>query len=228
MSAGNPKALKELRINNIKGVVFDLDGTLIDSKSDILSAFSFAFDNLKVEKPPDEVLIHTIGARLEECFKPFLGDDENLLKEAARLFRIHYESHFLDKTKPFKGIEPLLKNLSEKRLLAVVTMKKGKYARKVVSNFGWDGYFKCVVGAEEGLKAKPDPEMLKKAIGNIGLKKEEIVYIGDTAVDLQTAKNGGVRFIFVKWGYGNLDGELNGVEVVSEPSQIIELLEKNS
>lgn len=219
--------MKELKINNIKGVVFDLDGTLIDSKSDILSAFSFAFDNLKVEKPPDEVLIHTIGARLEECFKPFLGDDENLLKEAAQLFRIHYESHFLVKTKPFKGIETLLKNLSEKRLLAVVTMKKGKYAREILFHFGWSHYFKCVIGAEEGLKAKPDPEMLKKAIENIGLKKEEIVYIGDTAVDLQTAKNGGVRFIFAKWGYGNLDGNLNEIKVVNEPLQIIDLLKNN-
>lgn len=214
-----------MKANKIKGIVFDLDGTLIDSKKDILSAFSYAFDNLKVQKPSDEVLIHTIGARLEECFRPFLGDDKALLKEAARLFRIHYESHFLDKTKPFEGIETLLKKLSGSFSLAVVTMKKGCYARKVISNFGWDKYFKCVVGAEEGLKAKPDPEMLDKALSNLFLRKEEIVYVGDTVVDLMTAKNGGVNFIYVKWGYGTLDGTFNNIPTANCPSDIVFMLD---
>jgi phosphoglycolate phosphatase len=218
--------LKELITNKIKGIVFDLDGTLIDSKNDILSAFSYAFENLKAKKPPDEVLIHTIGARLEECFKPFLGDDENLLKEAARLFRIHYESHFLDKTKPFEGVEDLLKELKDRFSLAVVTMKKGYYARKVINNFGWDKYFKCIVGAEEGLKAKPDPEMLNKAVSNLALKKEEIVYVGDTVVDLMTAKNCGVKFIYVKWGYGSLDGAFENTLTANTPSEVASLIKK--
>lgn len=213
-----------MKTSRVKGIVFDLDGTLIDSKSDILSAFSYAFENLGKEKPEDDVLIHTIGARLEECFRPFLGDDENLLKKAAKLFRIHYEKHFLDNTIPFEGVEFLLKNLSNKCQLAVATMKKGSYARKVIDNFNWDKYFKSVVGAEEGLKAKPDPEMLQKAISNLSLTKKEVIYIGDTEVDFLTARNCGVDFIYVNWGYGRLNGKFEKILNVKKPLEILSLI----
>lgn len=216
--------LKELRTNKIKGVVFDLDGTLIDSKNDILLAFAFAFQNIGREKPADELLIHTIGARLEECFRPFLGDDENLLKDAAKFFREYYEKNFLDKTVPFEGINTLLREIKKTRKLAIVTMKKGIYARKIVEHFFSSNLFDSVVGAEEGLKAKPHPEMLEKAVADLGLNKDEIVYVGDTLVDLKMAKNANVNFVFVKWGYGKSDGEEENIKLVSNPSELLLML----
>lgn len=216
--------MKGLRANKIKGVVFDLDGTLIDSKEDILSAFAFAFKNVKRKKPKDELLIHTIGARLEECFRPFLGDDEDLLKDAAKFFRAHYEGKFLDKTAPFEGVDSLLRELKKSKKLAITTMKKGIYARKIVEHFNWSSLFDCVVGAEEGLKAKPNPEMLEKAVTDLELNKNEIVYIGDTSVDFEMAKNANVNFVFVKWGYGELNGKENSIKIASNPSELLLIL----
>ena len=209
--------------NKIKAVVFDLDGTLIDSKLDILGAFHFAFGSLDVPPPPDEALIHTIGARLEECFTPFLGNDETLLKEAARLFRVYYESHYLDKTRPFDGIDGVLKTLAKKHQLGLATMKKGLYARRIIEAFGWAGLFTAVTGAEEGLRAKPDPEMLLKTIERLELQKSDVLYVGDTPVDHDMASNAGVDFLFVSWGYGVLDGCAAEVPTAETPRAIIDL-----
>ncbi len=189
----------------IKGVIFDLDGTLIDSRKDILGSFSYAFGKLGKTKPDDEKLVHTIGERLEECFRPFLGNDENLLKEAALLFREYYEKNYLNRTQPFEGVDELLKTLSKRYKLAVTTMKKGIYARRIVEAFKWNHYFQSVIGAEEGFKPKPDKEMLVKAIDDISLNRNEIIYVGDTVVDFEMARNAEVKFVFATWGYGSLN-----------------------
>jgi phosphoglycolate phosphatase len=203
----------------IKGVVFDLDGTLIDSRKDILSAFSYAFEKLGKVKPDDEKLVHTIGERLEECFRSFLGDDENLLKEAALLFREYYEENYLCKTKPFEGVNELLKTLSKSHKLAITTMKKGLYARRIVEAFKWNDCFQSVIGAEEGYKPKPDKGMLLKAIDDISLKRNEVIYVGDTIVDYEMAKNAEVKFLFANWGYGSLS--FDGIPKGDKPSEIL-------
>ncbi|MCX7830512.1 MAG: HAD family hydrolase, partial [Acidobacteria bacterium] len=137
------------------------------------------------------------------------------------------ESHFLEKTAPFEGLNPLVKEISKSLKLAITTMKKGIYAREIVSHFGWENLFQCVVGAEEGGGAKPNPEMLEKAISEMSHAKDEIVYIGDTLVDYETAKNANVNFVFVKWGYGEIDGKEDNLEVVSNPYQLLSLLKES-
>lgn len=211
-------------MNKIKGVVFDLDGTLIDSKDDVLDAFSYAFSKIGRTKPDDDVLIHTIGFRLEECFRPFLGDDEDLLRRSALYFREYYEKNYLNKTKPFEGVVSLIEWLNNSFCLAITTMKKGEYAREIIRNFGWESLFKVVVGAEEGFKAKPDPEMLLEAVKRLGLKIDEVIYIGDTRIDREMAKRANVDFIFVEWGYGANDFKEDNIIKVSKPEQIKDLL----
>lgn len=210
--------------NRIKGVIFDLDGTLIDSKKDILGAFHYAFNKLNKEKPEDEKLIHTIGSKLEECFLPFLGNDEVLLKNAANLFREYYEEKYLEKTRPFDNIDEMLKSCAKEYKLAITTMKKGNYARKIIEAFNWKNYFESVVGAEEGLKAKPNPDMLLKAVCDLNLKISDVVYIGDTEIDYLMAQNSQVEFIFVSWGYGKLNGKYKNIEICNSPLEIIDIL----
>jgi phosphoglycolate phosphatase len=225
MWAGNQREPREIKIKRYKAVVFDLDGTLIDSKKDILGAFHSAFDSLGKERPSDDALMHTIGYRLEECFYPFLEKNEELCSKAAIAFREYYKDHYLDQTIPYDGIDDSLKKLSLDVPLGLATMKKGYYARKILHAFGWDSLFKSVSASEEGLKSKPDPEMLFKVISDLGVKPEETLYIGDTSIDLEMATRAKVPFLFADWGYGSLDGQANGVETAHAPLDLQKYLE---
>jgi HAD superfamily hydrolase (TIGR01549 family) len=191
----------------MRAIIFDLDGTLIDSHEDILAAFSKAFEGLGVPMPSEERLISVIGRRLEDCFARFLDGDMALGDEGARLFRAWYKTHYRDATRPYPGADEALRRLAEKVPLAVCTMKKGIYAREIVRSFGWEPLFKTVVGSEEGLPPKPDPAMLLEACRLIGSAPAESLYVGDTPLDARMALRAGVPFAFAAYGYGSLDGE---------------------
>ncbi|HNQ77899.1 MAG TPA: HAD family hydrolase [Acidobacteriota bacterium] len=220
MSAGRRRARRRRRISRFKAVVFDLDGTLIDSRGDILNAFSAAFGALGREVPPETDLLHTIGHRLEECFIPFLGNDEELCSVAAKAFRAYYEDHHLDKTRPFEDIDGLLSDLAPSFSLGLATMKKGYFARKILKAFSWEGFFKGVAASEEGLKSKPHPEMLLKLISDFGVSRNETLYVGDTSIDIEMSERAGVPFVFAAWGYGTPDGK--GPEMVraEDPAEL--------
>jgi phosphoglycolate phosphatase len=190
-----------------------------------MGAFHSAFDALGKERPSDDALMHTIGFRLEECFYPFLGKDEGLCSKAAIAFREYYKDHYLDRTQPFDGVDNFLRKLSLEVPLGLATMKKGYYARKILEAFGWESLFKSVSASEEGLKSKPDPEMLFKAISDLGVKAVETLYVGDTSIDLEMAERAKVPFLFAGWGYGSLDGQAAGVETIKNPTELIKYLE---
>ncbi len=190
----------------MRAVIFDLDGTLIDSRTDILAAFSSAFEGLGREVPPPDLLLRTIGMRLEDCFLPFVEKDASEADRAAALFRRWYETHFLDSTRPFRGVEGMLARLSIRFPLAVCTMKKAFFARKIVSAFKWDSIFSAVVGSEEGFPPKPDPAMLLEICRRMRVEPGHAVYVGDTHMDGRTAFAAGMPFCFAGYGYGKLDG----------------------
>jgi phosphoglycolate phosphatase len=191
----------------MKAIIFDLDGTLIDSHMDILAAFAKAFEGLGVTMPPEERLISVIGRRLEDCFATFLNGDARRGDEGARLFRAWYRDHYRDATRPYPGAEEALRRLVDRLPLGVCTMKKGLYAREIIRSFGWDVLFRAVVGSEEGLPPKPDPAMLLETCRQLGARPEESLYVGDTPLDARMALSAGVPFAFAAYGYGSLDGE---------------------
>jgi phosphoglycolate phosphatase len=210
----------------MRAIIFDLDGTLIDSHQDILAAFSKAFEGLGVPLPPEELLISVIGRRLEDCFTRFLDGDARLGEEGARLFRAWYQTHYRDATRPYPGAEKALRRLAERAPLAVCTMKKGIYAREIVRSFGWEPFFKTVVGSEEGLPPKPDPAMLLESCRRLGAAPGESLYVGDTSLDARMALAAGVPFAFAAYGYGSLDGErdLPLPRLVRAPADLGELV----
>jgi len=209
----------------VRAVFFDLDGTLVDSQEDVLAAFAASFERLKRPLPPRERLLEVIGIRLEDCYMPFLGGDERLCRKAAGYFREYYRGHFLDRTRPYPGIPRALRELSARTSLAVATMKKGRFAREVVRGCGWMGTFRRVIGSEEGYPPKPDPTMLQALCRSLEVPPEQAVYIGDTHLDLQTARAASIRFYFAGWGYGNLDeADSDGLSgVFSDPKELEEL-----
>ena len=187
----------------MKAILFDLDGTLIDSASDIQGAFASAFGGLAVPLPPKEDLRAVIGLRLEDCFAQFLDGDGERATEGARLFREHYKDHYLDGTRPYPGADAALRALAAQAPLALCTMKKWQFARKILAAFGWDSLFAQVLGSEEGFAAKPDPAMLLELCRRLKVTPAEILYVGDTENDARMAHAAGAPFAFAAYGYGS-------------------------
>lgn len=186
----------------MKAIIFDLDGTLIDSEPDIQRAFASAFNGLGVHRPTPKELRNVIGMRLEDCFSQFLGGDQERSKEGARLFREFYQDHYLDATRPYPGADEALQALAVRVPLALCTMKKWQFARKIVHAFGWEDLFAQVLGSEEGFAAKPHPAMLLEMCRRLELPPAEILYVGDTEMDGLMAQAAGSPFVFAAYGYG--------------------------
>ena len=119
----------------MRAILFDLDGTLIDSQRDVLASFSAAFTGLGLPMPPKEQLLCLIGRRLEDCFAAFMPGDPEASDEGARLFRAWYEEHCLDTTRPYPGVDAALRRLRADHRLALCTMKRGDFARRIAQSF---------------------------------------------------------------------------------------------
>ncbi|MGC8762283.1 MAG: HAD family hydrolase [Acidobacteriota bacterium] len=208
-------------------MVFDLDGTLIDSQEDVLAAFGAAFRALRLPMPPRERLLRVIGLRLETCFLPFVGDDEAQAAEGALRFREHYAAHHLDHTLPYPGAEEALARLSRRFALGLCTMKRRDFLEKILRAFRWEGHFRAVLGSEEGFPPKPDPAMLREVLRRLAVEPRRALYVGDTWMDAAMAEKAGVPFAFAAYGYGD-GAALDGLPVflrLERPQDLGRLLE---
>ena len=196
----------------MKAIVFDLDGTLIDSQEDVLSAFAVAFRALGLPLPSRGDLLRVIGLRLEDCFLPFVDEDPLRASQGARAFRAHYAGHHLDRTRPFEGVDAALARLAASQPLGLCTMKKAEFAHRLLAAFGWVGRFAAVLGSEEGFPAKPHPAMLLEVLRRLGARPEDSLFVGDTWMDGQMARDAGVPFAFAAYGYGEAS-RLDGIPV---------------
>ncbi|MGC8684984.1 MAG: HAD-IB family phosphatase [bacterium] len=182
-----------------KGIIFDLDGTLIDSFSAIYESFNYTMKGLGLPEYSYEDVLKTIGLPLEEVMGSIKGVEDP--KYAVSMFRSRYEEVYLKKTRLLDGVKEVLEKLYETGYtMAVSTNKLGKYSRSILEHLGIAKYFKTVVGVGDGLRNKPYPDTIEKIISDLGIKREDIVYVGDSLVDAQTAINANIKFIGVATG----------------------------
>ncbi len=200
----------------IKAVLFDLDGTLVDSLQDLCDSTNYALEKygfLGHEKKEYKYLVGNGIVTLIERALP--ESDRGTAKQQLVYdeFMAHYRKHFLDKTKPYENIVDCLKQLKDAGIkLAVVSNKADEMANKVVSKL-FSGEFSVVAGKKENYPAKPDPTLTLEIIKQLGVTPEECAFIGDSGVDMATAKNAGCKAVGVLWGF-RLREELveNGAE----------------
>ena len=183
-------------------VIFDLDGTLLDTSEGVLECVRFAADALGYPQLPEEELLTFIGPPLTLSFPRHYGMDEETAWEAIRLFRQHYLEGAIFKAKPYEGILPLCRELRERGLsLAVATNKVESQARRLLGRFGFDRYCSPIRGADpDGVLKKSD--LIRLCLEELRIPPEEAVLMGDTLFDAQGAAEAGVDFLAVTYGFG--------------------------
>ena len=185
-------------------VIFDLDGTLLNTLDDLADAGNYTCRVNGWPEHPVDAYKYFVGngmAKLVERFTPEALRTQETLKAALDIFIPYYDSHKEDKTLPYEGIPELLKGLKEAGIeMAVLTNKAHPLAAGVMERY-FPGMFRFVQGALPDRPTKPDPTLLHELMERMGAKAGETLFVGDSNVDIRTAKNGGLTGCGVLWGF---------------------------
>lgn len=188
-----------------KLVIFDLDGTLLNTIADLASAVNYALIQLDYPIHPEETIRTFVGNGINKLLFRALPDDkkteENVMRMRAH-FLPYYDMHNADLSRPYPGIVSLLEGLQTKQvMLAVASNKYQTATEKLVKHYFPSIRFVEVLGQREGVAVKPDPAIVFDILQKADVAKEDVLYVGDSGVDMQTAINAGVDAVGVTWGF---------------------------
>ncbi len=214
----------------IKAVLFDLDGTLVNSLADLANSVNFALTQFGFPTHETEKFKYFVGdgmAKLIERVLPENKKDNEIKAQVLDTFMNHYRMHYADKTIAYDGIEELVKQLADNDLkLAVVSNKAQDMAVEVTLKVLKGLQFDIVCGKREGYPTKPDPTLTLEIIKELGVKSEDCVFIGDSGMDMAVAKNANLKSIGVLWGFRTEEElSVNGADyIVNHPSEILDII----
>jgi len=179
-----------------RAVVFDLDGTLVDSLPDIVASFRHAFAALDLEPPSESLVRAEVGLPLEAMYARFAPSE--LVADLCSAYRDHYPQHFADRSRPYPGVLEALAELRERGYaLAVATTKRSDMARRLVAAMGLSDALDHVQGTD-GFPHKPAPDVVQRAL--VALDAEGTWMVGDTTHDVGAGKAAGLATYALTWG----------------------------
>ena len=185
--------------------IFDLDGTLLNTIADLATATNQALDACGFPTHPIEAYPFFVGNGINKLFERALPaearTEENVLHIRAH-FLPYYDEHNADLSRPYPGIPQLLENLQAAGIqVAVASNKYHRATEKLIRHYFPTIRFAAILGQREGVPIKPHPQIVEDILALVPVSKEEVIYIGDSGVDMQTALNAGVESIGVTWGF---------------------------
>ena len=188
----------------VSALIFDLDGTLLDTGRDLSNSINHARETFGLPPLPESILTGFIGDGVNRLIERAFNGTGITLEQAKPHFTSHYQAHMLDNTRPYPGVAETLPGLPYKK--AVVTNKSAEFVPGLLTRFNLSGYFDLIVGGNTLPVFKPDPLIVDHVAEKLGVSKREIVVIGDHKTDLLLAKNAGIRCVFCNYGIGRDDG----------------------
>lgn len=188
-----------------KLVIFDLDGTLLNTIADLAHSTNYALNQLGYPTHEIEKYNFMVGNGINKLFERALPEgektEENVLR-VRREFIPYYDLHNADDSRPYPGIPELLNYLQASGIqIAVASNKYQAATQKLIDHYFPEIQFTAVFGQRDGINVKPDPTIVFDILKIAGIAKEDVLYIGDSGVDMQTAANAGVTACGVTWGF---------------------------
>lgn len=211
-------------------VVFDLDGTLLDTLGDLRDSVNFALQKNSLPKRTTEEIRYFVGNGIRLLIE--LSVPENtpieITDKCFQDFKEYYKEHSAILTKPYDDIIDLMKTLKSKGVKIGVVSNKADFAVKTLMEDYFSGLYDCAYGERAGVPRKPEPDGVLDAIKEMGSEIENTVYIGDSEVDVVTSKNAKLPCIAVTWGFRDKKvlESLNPEYIVDSPKEILNIIER--
>jgi len=201
--------------NMIKLLIYDLDGTLIDSCRDISSAVNWTLKELGFKELSVKQISSFVGRGVTNLMKGVLKEAlreeesqnkapemDSLLERAVKLYRAHYAKHLLDETKLYPSVQMVLEHFKDRKQ-AVITNKPEGFSNEILRGLNIDSYFFRVIGGDQKFPKKPAPEPVLEIVQSAGVRLNETVLVGDSAIDIETGRNAKVKTIAVTYGFSH-------------------------
>ena len=215
----------------IKAVIFDLDGTLVNSLGDLAASTNYALKQFGFPTHETEKFRYFVGDGMPKLIERALPEnrrDEATQKSILSVFMNHYREHYADNTTEYDGIKELLFALHKKGIKTAVVSNKADEMTKTVVEKIFGNSFCIIAGKKPGYAPKPNPELTLDTIKKLGVKPYECIFAGDSGMDAKTAVNTGCVAVGVLWGF-RTENELreNGAEyIIKKPNELLVILEE--
>lgn len=216
----------------LRCVIFDLDGTILDTLEDLKNSVNAALKQFGYPLRTIEEVRSFVGNGVYVLMKKALPDDvdDETFDRVFAGFKDHYAQHCADHTAPYPGIIELITRLKDRGyLLSVVSNKSDREVQRLCRHY-FPGIFKTVVGQKENIRKKPYPDSVNEVLKTFGLEPEQALYIGDSEVDIQTAENAGMDCILVSWGFRDIDflRQEGAKWIVNNTDELMEIIRQRS
>lgn len=213
-----------------KALVFDMDGTLLDTLEDLADSTNAALNQHGFDSEPTDAYRYHVGSGARNLVIRALPEDKRddaTVDAVLATYKAHYANNWANKTKLYAGLNEFLNQLAQHDIaLAILTNKPQNFANQCVDHFLSNWKWQAVQGQVEGIAIKPSAEISNKVLEQLNIEPSEVLYIGDTNVDMQTAKNAGFTSVGVTWGFRS-EAELreSGAQhIVHTPEEILALV----
>ncbi len=212
----------------MKTAIFDLDGTLVNSLTDIAEASNYALRKLGFPEHELSKYNYFVGDGVKTLIERILPEDnQNKFDETLKIYNDYYNTHYTVKTYVYDGIMETLKKLHVNGVkLAVASNKTAIFTKNVVKHYFGDELFSVVCGKEEHRPTKPNPEIIFEVMEKLNVTDNECFMIGDTNIDIKTGKNAGIKTIGCLWGFRTLEEltDANADFIAEKPNDIFKII----
>ncbi len=216
-------------MKDIKYIVFDMDGTLLDSLTDLQNTLNHCFRKVGFPERTYQEVRSFVGNGLRKLIERAVpkGTSDEKTDEILAMFKAHYMVHCADFTVPYEGIMEMLDHLKEAGYQMAIVSNKADEALKVLSRQFFGSYIDVAIGERAGMNKKPAPDLVWLAMEQLGATKENTVYVGDSEVDYQTAVNSQLPCISVLWGFRDKEllQEYGAECFANTPEEVVKILE---
>jgi len=223
--------------HSIKLVIFDLDGTLIDSRLDLVHSVNAALRHIRRPELPDDVIASYVGDGAPILIQRALGgeaSDDSLIRKGLEFFLSYYREHKLDHTTVYPGIREALASIHNSgngapRKMAVLSNKPVNPSRAIVEALGLGPYFAQIYGGNSFATKKPEPEGALKLVSEAGVRPDQAAIVGDSHVDVRTGRNAALWTVAVTYGFAPHTLEMETPDVVLDhPSELGEVFSQTA
>jgi len=224
----NSKFMAGSKFSSVRALIFDLDGTLIDSKRDLIRSVNAMLVEMGRDALHEDTISGYIGHGAPKLVARALGNgaSEGECEQGLKFFLAHYEEHKLDSTSVYPGVAEALGELNG-FAMAILTNKPVRVSRRIVEGLGLGKYFRAVYGGNSFETKKPDPLGARKILEELGAHPGQAMVIGDSEVDVQTARNAGTLAVAVNYGFGTHDRTAYPADVyLDRLTELVQLLGK--